>query len=198
MSRGTGLRVAAGGAVVAMAVLAVAFSTRFGRDPRLVESPLIGEPVPDLSLPLLDGSGEVSLADLRGEIVVVNFFASWCLQCRAEHPDLVATADAFAGAGVRFLGVSYQDRPEDSVAFLDELGWSDATIYATDPGSRAAIALGVFGVPETYFIDPDGVVVGKIQGESNAALLGETLDRIRRGEDPGSRVVGDVQSAPGE
>lgn len=195
-SRGTGLRVGAAAVVVGMAVLAVAFSSRFGRDPQLVESPLLGRPVPELALPLLDGSGEVDLADLRGDIVVVNFFASWCLQCRSEHAALVSTADAFADAGVRFVGVSYQDDADDTRAFLDELGRSEATLYATDPGSRAAIAFGVFGVPETYFVDPDGVLVGKIQGESNAALLGETIDRIRRGEDPGSRVVGDVQASP--
>lgn len=195
--RGRGVRVAAVVVVLASAVLAVVFSSRFGRDPLLVESPLIGKPVPDLTLPLLDGVGEMSLADLRGEIVVVNFFASWCLQCRGEHDDLVATAEAFAGSGVRVIGISYQDLPEDTLSFLDELGRSSATTYTTDPGSRAAIAFGVFGVPETYFIDAEGVLRGKIQGESNAVLLGETIDRIRRGEDPGQQVVGDVQSAPG-
>lgn len=188
------------GAVVAIAAsagLALVFAGRFGRDPNLVASPLIGEPVPAITLPRLDGTGTLDLAALDGEIVVVNFFASWCLQCRSEHADLVATAEAFAGSGVRFVQVAYQDRPQDSLAFLAELGISSATEYLSDPGSRAAIAFGVFGVPETYFVDTAGVVRGKIQGESSALLLGQTIDRIRRGEHPGEQVVGEIQPAPG-
>ncbi len=189
----------AGFAVVAASVgLAVVFAGRFGRDPNLVESPLVGVPVPDLVLPLLDGDGTFHIAGHRGEILVVNFFASWCLQCRSEHPALVATAESFADAGVRFVQVAYQDAPEDASRFLDGLGRSDHTIYVADPGSRAAIAFGVFGVPETYFVDADGVVRGKIQGESTALVLGTAIDRIMRGEDPGQQVVGEVQSGPGD
>lgn len=196
--RGRWIRLGALGAVAASIIVALAFTTRFGSDPNLVTSPLIGRPAPDLTLPLLDSDGDLRLGDHRGEIVVVNFFASWCLQCRDEHDDLVATANAFAGSGVTFIQVVYQDQAADARSFLDELGWSEATIYAEDPGSRAAIAFGVFGVPETYFVSPEGTVVGKIQGESNAVLLGETIDKIRRGEAPGSQVVGEVQSGPGD
>ncbi|MGH8873918.1 MAG: TlpA family protein disulfide reductase [Acidimicrobiia bacterium] len=185
------------GVIGVTAVLAVVFASRFGLDPSIVTSPLIGRPAPDLTLAALDGGEPVHLADLRGEIVVVNFFASWCLPCRTEHADLVATADAYAGQGVQFLGVTYQDRPEDARAFLDELGWSTATRYLVDPRSEAAIALGVFGVPETFLIAPDGTVVGRIQGESNALLLGQAIEAIRRGERPGQQVVGEVQSGPG-
>lgn len=187
------------GALAAIAVsagLALVFAGRFGRDPNLVTSPLIGGPVPALTLPRLDGSGTLDLTAFDGEIVVVNFFASWCLQCRSEHADLLATAEAFSGSGVRFVQIAYQDRPNDSLGFLSALGTSPATEYLADPGSRAAIAFGVFGVPETYFVDGEGVVRGKIQGESNALLLGQTIDRIRRGEDPGQQVVGEIQPAP--
>ncbi len=128
--------------------------------------------------------------------MVVNFFASWCPGCRSEHGDLVSTANAFAGSGVRFVQVSYQDQPEDTLDFLDELGVSPSTTYLIDEGSRAAIAFGLFGVPETYFIDRDGIVRGKIQGETNALLLGKTIDALRRGESVGSQVVGDVQTRP--
>lgn len=118
------------------------------------------------------------------------------LECRTEHDDLLATAEAFSEADVQVIQVAYQDAPEDARAFIEELGRNPDTRYLEDPGSRAAISFGVFGVPETYFLDREGTVVGKIQGESNALLLGETIDRIRRGEDVGQQVVGDVQSEP--
>src|SRR5665811_1833157 len=141
---GRTLRIAAIGVVVVFAGLAVVFSSRFGRDPNLVESPLVGQPAPSFELPLLDGSGTAALTDFAGDIVVVNFFASWCPACRAEHDDLVSTAEAFADSGVSFVQIAYQDEPKDTIAFLDELGWSPATTYLIDEGSRAAIAFGLF------------------------------------------------------
>lgn len=196
MTAGRGARLAAVAIIAVGAILAVVLASRFGDDPGLVPSPLVGKAAPDVELPLLDGSGTIRLTDFDGEIVVLNFFASWCLECGEEHADLVATAEAFAGSGVQFVQVAYQDSDDAAAGFLDDLGRSPATLYASDPGSRAAIAFGVFGVPETYFIGPDGIVEGKIQGTSNALLLGETIDLIRSGEDPGQQVVGDVQQAP--
>lgn len=194
---GRGARVGALVAVAATVVVAVVFAGRFGTDPNLVASPLISQPAPQLSLPRLDGTGTVDPGAMEGEIVVVNFFASWCLQCRDEHADLVATAAAFADQGVQVVQVAYQDTPEAAAAFIEELGVSPETLYVIDPDSRAAIAFGIRGVPETYFIDATGVVRGKIQGAADALLLGQTIDLIHRGEDPGEQVVGDVQARPG-
>lgn len=191
------LRLAAGVAIVGALVLAVALASRFGVDPTLVSSPLIGEPAPEVVLPRLDSEGELDLTELRGQVVVVNFWASWCVACRAEHDDLVATASAFQERDVTFVGVVYQDTPIAAMRFLDELGWGDNYEYVFDPGSRVAISFGVFGVPETFFIDPEGIVVGKITGESNATLLGTTLDQILAGEQPGEHTAGTVQSEPG-
>lgn len=193
------LRLVSGLAVAATLVLAVVLASRFGNDPSLVASPLLGQPAPEVALPRLDrvdAEDPVVLADLRGQVVVVNYWASWCVACRAEHDDLVATASAFEDRGVSFVGVVYQDRREPAIAFLDELGWGDNYEYVIDPGSRAAIAFGVFGVPETFFINRDGVVVGKITGESNAVLLGSTLDEILAGRRPGEQTAGTVQSGP--
>src|SRR5690606_813504 len=148
--RASGMKLAAWAVVAASVVLAVVFASRFGSDPALSESPLIGQPAPDLTLPRLTGSGEASLSDYAGDIVVVNFFASWCLECRLEHDALVAAADSFADAGVRFVGISYQDDPIDSLEFLEEEGFSETTEYLIDEGSRAAVAFGVFGIPETF------------------------------------------------
>jgi cytochrome c biogenesis protein CcmG/thiol:disulfide interchange protein DsbE len=191
------LRWTALGVVGAGVVFAVVLASRFGLDPGLVDSPLIGKPAPGFDLEHLDGSGSVSLDDLDGEIVVVNFFASWCLECRREHPDLVAASDSFAGQGVSFVQIGYQEPVEASLAYLREAGTSEATRYLADPGSRTAIAYGVFGIPETFFIDPEGLVVGKIIGEADALVLGATIDAIRRGERPGQRITGDTQQLPG-
>ena len=190
------LRWAGIGVAVATMVFAVVLASRFGKNPSLIDSPLIGQPAPEFELPALDGDGVTRLADLRGKIVLVNFFASWCLQCRAEHDDLVATADAFYDEGVVMVLISYQEKPEDSLAWLEEVGTSPVQIYLQDPGSRTAIAYGVFGIPETFFINEEGIVVGKIIGESDAFVLGATIDAILRGEKPGQSVTGDTQQKP--
>ncbi len=194
--RGRGLRWAGYGIALAAVAFAVVLASRFGSDPGLVDSPLLGEAAPAFSLAPLEGGEETSLEDLRGDIVVVNFFASWCLECRKEHAALTSTADAFADQGVTFVQIAYQESPPASLAYLDEAGRSTAAHYLADPGSRTAIAYGVFGIPETFFIDPEGVVVGKIIGESDALTLGATIDAIKRGETPGQSVTGDTQQQP--
>ena len=195
---GRWIRRAAYGLAAATVVLAVVLASRFGADPGLVESPLIGQPAPDFELRTLDGSRFVELADLSGDIVLVNFFASWCLECRLEHDDLVATADAFSDAGVTVVQISYQESPTASLAYLELAGRSESTLYLEDPLSRTAIAYGVFGIPETFFIDPSGIVVGKIIGEADATTLGATIDAIRRGERPGQSVTGNTAQAPND
>jgi len=184
-------------AVAAVVVTGGVLGARFGSDPTLVASPLLGKPAPRATLRLLDGRGQVSLEALRGQVVVVNFWASWCAPCRAEHPDLVAAAAAYRGAGVRFVGVVYQDTPQAARRFLEELGRGRDYLYVTDPGSRAAIDFGVFGIPETFFIDRRGTVVAKITGKSSFPLLADTLDQVLAGRTPQSRQTGRVQPAPG-
>jgi cytochrome c biogenesis protein CcmG/thiol:disulfide interchange protein DsbE len=196
--RGSALKWAGLGIAAAAVVFAVVLASRFGTDPGLVESPLLGEPAPTLELPLLGDSTTFDTSDLTGSITVVNFFASWCPECRDEHSDLVATAEAFKDRGVRFVQISYQESPEASIAYLDEAGRSESTLYLADPGSRAAIAYGVFGIPETFFIDAAGTVVGKIIGEADAFILGATLDTILAGNVPGQKITGDTQQQPDE
>ncbi len=184
------------GVALAVVAFAVVLASRFGSDPGMVESPLIGKPAPAFELSPLEGGEAIASSDLLGDIVVVNFFASWCLECRQEHPSLTSTADAFAGDGVTFVQIAYQESPPDTLAYLDLAGRSDAALYLADPGSRTAIAYGVFGIPETFFIDEEGVVVGKIIGESDALTLGATIDAIKRGETPGQSVTGSTQQSP--
>jgi cytochrome c biogenesis protein CcmG/thiol:disulfide interchange protein DsbE len=124
-----------------------------GRDVRLLPSALIDKPVPAFALPpLLEGDAGLTAADLRGQVSLVNFFASWCVPCRAEHPLLTRLARE---EGLRVNGIAYKDRPEDARAFLAELGNPFARIGADFDG-RTAIEFGVYGVPETYLIDRDG------------------------------------------
>lgn len=166
--------------VIAVAgVLIVVFAARFGEDIGDIATPLIGEPVADLRLPYLEGEGEVALAHLEGEIVVVNFWASWCIPCRAEHPILLNAAADYAPAAVRVVGIVYQDDPDAATAFLDEFGRGYEVV--TDEGSRAAIEFGVFGVPETFFIDREGAVAFARRGPVTAALMTNTLNALVTG-----------------
>lgn len=180
----------------AVVVLAVVLASRFGSDPGLVESPLIGLPAPEFDLPTLRGDERFALSTFSGKVVVLNFFASWCPECRAEHDDMVATSESFADDDVQFVQIGYQEEPSASLSYLANAGVSAATEYLADPSSRTAIAYGVYGIPETFFIDPDGRVVGKIIGQADALVLGATIDAIKRGESPGQRITGDTQQRP--
>ncbi len=185
--------VAIGGAV-AFIVLGIMFAGRFGADPTISSSPLIGKAAPTSPIALLDGTGEISMADFAGDIVVVNFWASWCLSCREEHPALIKAAADYKEFDVTFVAVNYQDTPGRAVEFLDELGWSPETVYVVDDGSATAFEWGIIGVPETFFVDRSGIVVGKVSGPSNYALLSRTIEQIILGEAIGEVKTGEVQN----
>lgn len=198
---GSGRRRRLRAAAVLVAVLGIGigavFGARIGEDAALVDSPLIGQPAPGWRLPNLEGGGELSLDELRGQIVVVNFWASWCVACREEHPALLGAASAFLGDGVTFVGIDYQDQRASAIGFLNEMGRGGENYrYVSDPGSRAAVDFGVFGVPETFFIDRSGTVVAKVTGASTYPLLVGVLDAIIAGRQPESRTNGPVQPAP--
>lgn len=183
-------------AVVVVVGVGAVFGSRLGKDPTLVDTPLIGTPVPDVTFPLLESEGSVSLRQLRGQILVVNFWASWCSQCRKEHPALMAANDAYRAMGVRFIGVDFQDQKSAAVAYLDELGRGEGFTYVSDPGSKGAVEFGVYGVPETFFVDRTGTIVAKITGAADAPLLGRVLDAIVAGRTPTSPPEGVVQPGP--
>lgn len=145
------------------------------RDPREIPSPLPGRDAPPFALRTLEKGDTVTLADLRGEVVVLNFWASWCIPCRYEHPHLLAASELYGHLGVRFLGLLYQDTPGNARAWLAELG--EAYPSLLDDRSRAAIEYGVTGVPETFVIDQEGKVRYKKVGPV-------TLDELRAAIDP--------------
>jgi len=186
------------GVTVLVIVFGAVFASRFGRDPDLVASPLIGQPAPEVVLPFLEFEADLDLDELKGDIVVVNFWASWCTGCRQEHEALAVAAEGYEELGVTFVGVNYQDQPARAVAFLDDLGRSPATHYVEDVGSRTAVHFGVLGLPETFFIGRDGIIAGKVSGPLTAPLLINTLDRMLVGEDISGEVkTGDVENLGG-
>ena len=185
------------GAVAAVAVvlvLGVVFISRFGVDHSIAASPLVGKQSPDPVMPALDGDGTVQISDYAGDVRVVNFWASWCLSCRQEHAGLLAASDEYTDFGVTFIGIDVQDDNATGRAYLDALGWGDNYVHAEDPDSRAAFAFGMLGVPETFFIDREGTVVGKVSGPVSPALLSATIDNILVGADVDSVSTGEVEN----
>ncbi len=177
------------GAVLALGLAtAVVLASRFGNDPNFVDSPLIGQQVPDLTLETIDTGEAISLRSLTGNISVVNFWASYCFPCREEHGLLTEAAVQFGD--VNFLGVVWNDTRDRANEFLDELGRTYPQVL--DPDLRGAISFGVFGPPETYFVDAAGTIVAKITGALRPGVLEDTLNRIILGERPGSRTLGTV------
>jgi len=153
------------GVVVPLIVLLV---LNIGRDPHAISSPLVGRPAPPFTLAPVGGGEPVSLAQLQGRPVVLNFWATWCVPCVQEHPLLLSAAQQL-GEEVQFFGIVYQDEEENARGWLRRHGSAYPSLV--DPQSKTAIAYGIIGVPETYFIDPEGTIVAKHIGP----LDGQTL-----------------------
>jgi cytochrome c biogenesis protein CcmG/thiol:disulfide interchange protein DsbE len=149
------------GVAVAVALLLFAFAKLFGRDPHEVPFGLKGQPAPDFTLTRLDTGEKVTLTQLRGRPLVLNFWASWCAPCQLEHPTLSHAAERYA-AEANFFGVVFEDTAENARHFAQPMASSFPQLI--DPQSRMAVDYGVTGVPETYFIDADGVIRDKVVG----------------------------------
>ena len=157
--------------LVALVALVAVFALNIDRDPSLVRSVLIDKPAPEFSLAAVPGIDKPGFdtAALKGQVTVVNVFASWCIPCRDEHPVLEALK---AETGVPIYGINQKDAPENAAAFLAELGNPYAAIGADSTG-RTSIDWGVYGVPETFIVDAKGVIRFKHTGP----LLMEDIDR---------------------
>ncbi len=168
------------------------------RDPNAIPSPLPGRAAPSFELAVLDDpvgaltavtlkfrpdpeevtpGRRVNLAEHHGEVVVLNFWASWCLGCRDEHVPLSRVAEMYRGRGVHFYGVLYNDSPENARRWIRQMGGQS---YGTllDPGSSTAINYGLYGVPETFFIGRDGRVAYKHIGPIHDRILIEWIERL--------------------
>jgi cytochrome c biogenesis protein CcmG, thiol:disulfide interchange protein DsbE len=137
-----------------------------------VRSPLVGRAAPAFSLRPVGGGNPIGTAELRGRPVVVNFWATWCVPCYQEHGVLTRAARALEGR-VRFVGVVYEDSEENVQRFSREHGASYPSLVDTE--GRTAIAFGIFGVPETYFLDASGTIVSKYIGPLDDERLAAEL-----------------------
>src|SRR5947208_1433715 len=125
----------------------------FTRDARYIQSPLVARQAPSFTLTLFDGK-VVRLADFRGKAVLVNFWASWCVPCRAEARALESAWQKYKDRGVVFLGVNIQDKEEDARAFMKEFGIT--YLNGRDASGKIVVDYGVWGIPETFFVDAQG------------------------------------------
>ena len=165
--------------LIAFVALAALFYGRlFSGDPSRIPSALIGRPAPALDLPPLDGLARdgqpvpgLTSAGLKGEVTVLNVFASWCVPCRDEHPFLVELSKM---QGFRLVGLNYKDEAENARRFLGRFG-NPYTAVGVDAGGRAAIDWGVYGVPETFVIGRDGRIAYKFIGPIDAQGLKQRL-----------------------
>ena len=169
--------------------LVIFLAIGLNRDPREIPSPLINKPAPEFSLPTLNGDTPFSPADMRGKVWMFNVWATWCVACREEHPVLVAFAQKY---NVPIVGLSYKEiQPQDpaakqtdaiklqvarerSAVWLQRHG-NPYTTSVMDLDGRVGIQYGVYGVPETYVIDPQGAIRFKHVGAVTPQLLAEKI-----------------------
>ncbi|MBM6593939.1 DsbE family thiol:disulfide interchange protein [Microvirga pudoricolor] len=170
--------------VLVFVALAGLFLVRLGSgDPSRVPSALIGKPAPAFRLEPLEGlvaGGRpvpgFSSEDLKGRTTVVNIWASWCGPCREEHPLLV---DLARDPSIRVVGINMKDDPDNARRFLGQLG-NPFSAVGVDPKGRAAIEWGVYGVPETFIVGPDGTIRHKQIGPLTPANIGAFRERLRQ------------------
>ena len=154
--------------LVLFLVLVVFLAIGLSRDPREVPSPLVNKPAPAFVLPQLsDPERSFKSEEMRGRVWLLNVWASWCAACRDEHPLLVE----LAGTGlVPIYGLNYKDERRDALAWLNDFG-DPYTLSLADTDGRVGIDYGVYGVPETFVIDRDGVIRYKQIGPVTAEAL---------------------------
>ena len=158
--------------VPVLVLLAYGFRT----DPRDIPSPLVGKPASSFKLTAFDGK-PLSLEALRGQVVVVNFWASWCYPaCYEEAPTLERAWKTYKDRGLMMVGVNFQDKDEPARRFLTQFGHTFPN--APDPAGRVSVDYGVYGVPETYFIDRKGRVRFKQVGPVSDQMLKDQIERL--------------------
>lgn len=166
--------------------MVVALGAGLRHDPRELPSALVGKPAPQFSLPVLNAQGQtMRRSDLLGKVWILNVWASWCTACRTEHPVLV---DFAAGSAVPLYGLNYKDSAPAAQAWLRQMG--DPYVQSlVDADGRVGIDFGVYGVPETYIIDAQGVVryrqVGPVTPDVIEQRIKPLLRQLGQGQGKG-------------
>jgi cytochrome c biogenesis protein CcmG/thiol:disulfide interchange protein DsbE len=171
-------RVLVAGLLVVLPLLGI-LVLNIGRDPHAFNSPMVGRPAPAFTLKAAGSGAPMSLAALRGRPVVINFWATWCVPCYEEHAVLVAAARE-AGDSVQFLGVIYEDDEDRVGDFLSRQGKAYPSLM--DDDGKTAMSYGVYGVPETFFVDAQGRIAAKYTGPLYPEALAENLAKARGGK----------------
>jgi cytochrome c biogenesis protein CcmG, thiol:disulfide interchange protein DsbE len=155
------------------------FATQITNNTKFLPSVLINKPVPEFSLPPIEGIeneiGDIpgfSTEDLKGQVSVVNVFASWCIPCRQEHPLFTRLGEE--QPEIFLAGINQKDAPENAIAFLQELGNPYDAIGADFKG-RTSIEWGVYGVPETFVVNAEGIITYKFIGGLTGTTFRESL-----------------------
>jgi cytochrome c biogenesis protein CcmG/thiol:disulfide interchange protein DsbE len=175
-------------AVIAPILALLAFG--FTRDARYISSPLIAKPAAPFTITRFDG-GKLALADLRGKAVFLNFWASWCPPCRAEARDLEAAWRKVKDKNMVFIGVALQDTDRNSIEFLKEF---DITYpNGKDESGKIAVDYGTWGIPESFFLDPQGRITYKHVGGIRAPLVIAKLEEAVNGIVSAQEGKGDYQ-----
>lgn len=158
--------------VLVFVIIGVFLGIGLTRDPSVLPSALLDDPAPEFDLGPIEGYDKPGLAkaDLQGEPALVNIFASWCVPCQVEHPQITALAED----GIKVHAINYKDEPEDAKKWLVALG-DPFTRIGADPEGRAGIDWGVYGVPETFVVDAEGTIVYKHVGP----IMEQNMDEIR-------------------
>ncbi|MDQ6858351.1 MAG: TlpA family protein disulfide reductase [Chloroflexota bacterium] len=170
-------RVARYAAVALILGLAVTLTLAFRRDPHDIKTGTVNKPAPAFALQTLDGT-PVSLDQYRGKVVVLNFWASWCIPCKEENPALTDMWERYRGTDVVLLGIVFQDSRDAARAYTARLGNSWPS--AIDDSGRVALSYGVFGPPETYFIGADGIIAGRHIGPIDGPTLLKGIETLRQ------------------
>jgi cytochrome c biogenesis protein CcmG/thiol:disulfide interchange protein DsbE len=165
-----------GVSVVILLPLVLVLGSRLGKDPTLGQrSAVLNKPVPEFSLPNIDG-GTISSKDLVGRPYLVNFWASWCAPCRQEHKNLEALYARYRPQGMELLGVMWNDTTEGARSYRRDMG--GAWPILRDPNEKLAVDFGVTGPPETFLVDDAGVIRYKVRGAVTAARLQEIQEAL--------------------
>ena len=162
---------------IAIVPLIAILAYGFFHDPRYIPSPMVGRSAPPFTLTLFNGD-KLSLADLRGKVVFVNFWASWCPPCLAEAKELELAWRELDNKDVVFIGIQIQDTEQNGRAFVNEFNITYPT--GLDASGRIAIDYGVWGIPESFFVDPDGRITYKHVGGIGPAVVAAKIGEARR------------------